>query len=162
MINERYRAANAVTAIMATVTVRNLPDEVHRALQVQVATRDRSTEAEIRDILGKSVLPGERLKLGSLLASIARESGGLADADQFDQVRDQTPVEPMRLRVRRFLEECIAGSADPRTIGTRLVGDGGIWRYRVGDYRLLCQIKDGALTVLVVVAHHREVSRCSG
>jgi len=147
---------------MATVTVRNLPDEVHRALQVQAATHGRGTEAVIRDILGKSVLPGERLRLGSLLASIAREAGGLADADQFDQVRDQTPVEPMRLRVRRFLEECIAGSADPRTFGTRLVGDGDIWRYRIGEYRCLCQIKDGALTVLVIAAHRREVSRCSG
>lgn len=83
---------------MASVTVRNIPDEVHRALRVRAATHGRSTEAEIRDILEATVLPPKRIKLGSLLASIAREAGGLTDAEakQFDQLRDKTPAEPMR------------------------------------------------------------------
>lgn len=83
---------------MATVTVRNLPDEVHRALRVRAATHGRSTEAEIRDILEKAAKPEGRLKLGSLLASIAREAGGLTDteAEHFDQIRDKTLAEPMR------------------------------------------------------------------
>lgn len=83
---------------MATVTVRNLPDEVHRALRVRAAHHGRSTEAEIREILENAARPPERIKLGSLLASIAREAGGLTDdeAEHFNQLRDKTPVEPMR------------------------------------------------------------------
>ena len=82
---------------MATVTVRNLPDEVHRALRVRAATHGRSTEAEIRDILATSVRLQDRVKLGSLLGSIAREAGGLtvAEAKRFDRLRDKTAAEPM-------------------------------------------------------------------
>lgn len=83
---------------MANITVRNLPDEVHRALRVRAAHHGRSTEAEIRDILEAAARPPERVKLGSLLASIAQEAGGLSDAeaDHFDQLRDQAPAEPLR------------------------------------------------------------------
>ena len=82
---------------MATLTVRNLPDEVHRALRVRAATHGRSTEAEVRDILEMVARPPERIKLGSLLASIAREAGGLTVEEQalFESVRDKTPAEPM-------------------------------------------------------------------
>jgi Plasmid stability protein len=83
---------------MANITVRNLPDEVHRALRVRAANHGRSTEAEIRSILEQIAKPEGRIKLGSLLSSIAREAGGLTDteAGQFDQIRDKTPAEPMR------------------------------------------------------------------
>jgi len=82
---------------MAMLTVRNLPDDVHRALRVRAAHNGRSTEAEIRDILEKAAKPEGRLKLGSLLASIAREAGGLTDAEAeyFNQLRDKTSAEPM-------------------------------------------------------------------
>ena len=59
-------------ALMATVTVRNLPDEVHRALRVRAATHGRSTEAEIRDILESTVRPPKRLRLGTALAEPVR------------------------------------------------------------------------------------------
>lgn len=83
---------------MTILTVRNLPDDVHRALRVRAAQHGRSTEAEIRDILEKAAKPEGRLKLGSLLASIAREAGGLTDAEaeHFNEIRDTTPAEPMR------------------------------------------------------------------
>ena len=82
---------------MATLTVRNLPDEVHRALRIRAATHGRSTEAEVRDILEMVARPPERIKLGSLLASIAREAGGVTVEEQalFESVRDKTPAEPM-------------------------------------------------------------------
>jgi plasmid stability protein len=84
--------------IMAVVTVRNLPDEVHRALRVRAARHGRSTEAEIRDILETAARPPNRIKLGSLLASIAREAGGMseAEAEHFNQLRDKSPAEPMK------------------------------------------------------------------
>ena len=67
---------------MASVTVRNLSDEVHRALRVRAAHHGRSTEAEIRAIL-KARRPGRpsALSSGSLLTSIAREAGALSDAE---------------------------------------------------------------------------------
>ncbi|MDR2154910.1 MAG: plasmid stabilization protein [Burkholderiaceae bacterium] len=63
---------------MAQVLVRNLPDEVHRALRVRAAIHNRSTEAEARSILASAVLPqpsepGARVKLGTLLAEIGRK-----------------------------------------------------------------------------------------
>lgn len=59
---------------MAILTVRNLPEEVHRALRVRAAGHGRSTEAEVRAILEESVKPQGRLKLGSLLADIGRRA----------------------------------------------------------------------------------------
>ena len=82
---------------MATVTVRNLPDEVHRALRVRAATHGRSTEAEIRDILESTVRPPERLRLGTALAELGRRVGLTDDeAEHLNQLRDETPAEPMR------------------------------------------------------------------
>ena len=74
---------------MATVTVRNLPDETHRALLVRSATHGRSTEAEIRAILESAVNPEGRVKLGTLLAEIGREVGGI----DLEIERDKTPTE---------------------------------------------------------------------
>ena len=82
---------------MPSVTIRNVPDGVHRAIRVRAAMHGRSAEAEIRDILEQAAKPDGRLKLGSLLTSIVREAGGLteAEAEQINQLRDRTPAEPM-------------------------------------------------------------------
>lgn len=80
---------------MPAITVRNLPDEVHRALRVRAATHGRSTEAEIRDILESAVMPQKRARMGDALAAIGRRFG-LEDQD-LDFVRDVTPAEPMKL-----------------------------------------------------------------
>jgi mRNA interferase RelE/StbE len=63
-------------------------------------------------------------------------------------------------RVLGELEE-IANLDDPRSRGKALTGNlAGLWRYRVGDYRVVCDIEDGVLVILVVdVAHRREVYR---
>ncbi len=60
-----------------------------------------------------------------------------------------------------YLDERVAGDADPRRFGKGLKADlAGLWRYRVGDYRILCQIVDQELVVLVVsVGHRRDVYR---
>ncbi len=57
---------------MAMMTVRNLPDEVHRALRVRAALHGRSTEAEVRAILEEAVKSENQIKLGSLLAEIGQ------------------------------------------------------------------------------------------
>lgn len=76
---------------MASVTVRNLPDEVHRAIRVRAAQHGRSIEAEMRDILESAVRPQGRMKLGSLLTAIGRDIR-LTDDELalFDQ--DRTPA----------------------------------------------------------------------
>ena len=58
-----------------------------------------------------------------------------------------------------YLDERIAGNEDPRRFGKGLKADlAGLWRYRVGDYRILCQIQDGVMVVLVVgLGHRRDV-----
>ena len=76
---------------MASVTVRNLSDETHRALRVRAATHGRSTEAEIRAILESAVRPEGRIKLGTLLSEIGREVGGI----DLEIERDRAPTEPV-------------------------------------------------------------------
>jgi len=58
----------------------------------------------------------------------------------------------------RFMSERVH-RADPRSIGKQLKAS-DFWRYRVGDYRILCHIEDEQLVVLVVeLGHRREVYR---
>ena len=58
--------------------------------------------------------------------------------------------------VLSYMETRIAPSADPRQFGKALGhSKRGLWRYRVGDYRILCQILDNKLIVLVVAVGHR-------
>jgi antitoxin FitA len=80
---------------MPSITIRNVPDDVHRALRVRAALHGRSAEAEIRDILAKAAKPEGRVKLGSLLASIGSEAGlANADVEALNGLRDKTPAEP--------------------------------------------------------------------
>lgn len=58
-------------------------------------------------------------------------------------------------RIRDELAE-IAELEDPRSRGKALTGNlAGLWRYRVGDYRIICNIEDGVLVILVVDVAHR-------
>jgi mRNA interferase RelE/StbE len=51
----------------------------------------------------------------------------------------------------RFIEEKIAGSSDARRYGHALAGDQkGRWRYRIGDYRVICELRNNELFVIVV------------
>ncbi len=86
-------ALKAIVAgcIMPVITVRNLPDEVHRALRIRAAQHGRSTEAEVRAILEEAVRPTGRAKLGTLLAEIGREAGGV----DFENPRESSPTAPM-------------------------------------------------------------------
>ena len=64
-------------------------------------------------------------------------------------------------RILDFIDERIGDRDDPRSTGKALTGPlGGLWRYRVGDFRVICDIQDGALRVLVVqLGNRREVYR---
>ncbi|WAR44039.1 type II toxin-antitoxin system RelE family toxin [Methylomonas rapida] len=64
-------------------------------------------------------------------------------------------------RIVAFLQDRILPADNPRNTGKALQGNlSGLWRYRVGDYRLLCRIEDDELIVLVIeIGHRREVYR---
>jgi mRNA interferase RelE/StbE len=77
-----------------------------------------------------------------------------------DAVRDlrKLGAEPQRL-ILRYLRKRIATVEDPRRFGRPLTGNlKGLWRYRVGDYRIVAAIEDDRFIVLIVtVGHRREV-----
>jgi mRNA interferase RelE/StbE len=79
-----------------------------------------------------------------LSAEVDRELGKL-DAQQAN-------------RILKFLHERVARLDDPRSIGEALHGSrvGEFWKYRVGDYRLICKIEDDRLVVLVLRVGHRK------
>lgn len=64
-------------------------------------------------------------------------------------------------RIVRFLDERVSGLDEPRATGKSITGPmGGLWRYRVGDYRVVCEIQDAVLRVLVVrVGDRKDVYR---
>jgi mRNA interferase RelE/StbE len=64
-------------------------------------------------------------------------------------------------RIVEFMNKRVAKQEDPRTLGKALSGPlGSLWRYRVGDYRIMCELQDSAVTVLVVrIRHRREIYR---
>ncbi|AIW88750.1 MULTISPECIES: type II toxin-antitoxin system RelE/ParE family toxin [unclassified Treponema] len=65
---------------------------------------------------------------------------------------------PIQKQIQKFILK-LEGMSDPRASGKMLVGNLlGFWRYRVGDYRLLCRIVDKELVITVVeVGHRKEV-----
>ena len=61
-----------------------------------------------------------------------------------------------RRRVERWLMENVDGCEDPRLHGHALHGvEGDRWTYRIGDYRVVCDIQDGRLVVLAIRVEHR-------
>ena len=68
---------------------------------------------------------------------------------------------PTARQIVDYLDKRIAPLSDPRSSGKALVGQlGGLWRYRVGDYRMICEIRDDVLIILVVqIGNRREVYR---
>jgi plasmid stability protein len=82
---------------MAMLTIRKLPDNVHRALRVRAAMHGQSTEAEAREILANVVKPEMRVRVGDALAELGRRIG-LTNKDfkVFDQNSDKKPAEPLR------------------------------------------------------------------
>ena len=84
------------------------------------------------------------------------ELSGLAQKNLADIDRQSA------VRILRFLNDRVAKLDDPRAIGDALKGSrlGGFWKYRVGDYRIVVDIDDAALRVLVVgIGNRRDVYR---
>ena len=88
---------------MAILTVRNVPDEVHRALRLRAAEHGHSTEAEVREILALAVKPAQRVRMGVAMVAIARDAG-VTESDvsalraTLGDAARRTPAEPMSLK----------------------------------------------------------------
>jgi mRNA interferase RelE/StbE len=88
----------------------------------------------------------------------------MAWAIEFDEAarRELNKLDPtVARRILKFLLERVAKLEDPRKIGERLQGKlHHLWKYRVGDYRILCSFKQEVLVVLVLeIGHRREIYR---
>lgn len=67
-----------------------------------------------------------------------------------------------RKRLKNFIEDRLAKMENPRTIGGALTGSklGQFWKFRVGDYRIISEIQDKTLTILIIeIGHRKEVYR---
>ncbi len=66
---------------------------------------------------------------------------------------------PVARRLIAFLHERVSTAADPRSLGEALKGDelGTYWKYRVGDYRMIAEIRDLEVRIVVVRLGHRSV-----
>jgi mRNA interferase RelE/StbE len=74
--------------------------------------------------------------------------------------RELRKLDPkIQREILRYLRERIGGSTDPKQFGKPLrMNLAGLWRYRVGDYRLICRLEENRLVVFVIkVGHRREV-----
>ena len=81
--------------------------------------------------------------------TIEWERKALKDAKKLDK--------SARQRIVNYLEERVLVAQNPYQSGKPLKGNkSGLWRYRVGDYRILCQIEDKRLVVLVIAVGHRK------
>lgn len=60
-------------------------------------------------------------------------------------------------QITKFLRQRVCTLVDPRSLGEPLKGShfAGLWRYRSGDYRILCEIQDGKINILVVLVGKR-------
>ncbi len=68
---------------------------------------------------------------------------------------------PIQKRIADFIENRLIKSDDPRSLAIAMSGDfAGMWQFRVGDYRIVCEIKADVLLVVVIhLGHRREVYR---
>jgi mRNA interferase RelE/StbE len=68
---------------------------------------------------------------------------------------------PTAAQITRILEGRVAKSANPRAFGKALTGElKGYWRYRIGDYRVICELKDRELIILALaIGHRRDIYR---
>ena len=64
-------------------------------------------------------------------------------------------------RILNYMDQRIAAADDPRALGKALRGPlGELWRYRVGDFRLLCELRDAKLIIIVVrVGNRKDIYR---
>ena len=68
---------------------------------------------------------------------------------------------PLARRILNYMDDRVAKQEDPRSLGKALTGAlGTLWRYRIGDHRVICEIQHASVTILVIrIGHRGEVYR---
>ena len=81
------------------------------------------------------------------------------EIDSFAEKQLRKLDRPVQKRLLDWLLDRIEGCKNPRHFGESLRGDlAGLWRYRVGGYRIICEIQDDKLVVLaLLIGHRREI-----
>jgi mRNA interferase RelE/StbE len=80
--------------------------------------------------------------------------GGLETSAQFDKAARKLDRQVLR-RIKTYLDE-VCELEDPRARGKGLTGDlVGYWRYRIGDYRVIVEIRDSVLVIVAIGLGHR-------
>ncbi len=77
---------------MPAITIRNIPDEVHRGLKALAARHGRSTEAEVRELISKAGVPRAGEALGAIWGALNLSDEELAT---IEAAKDTTPAKPM-------------------------------------------------------------------
>jgi len=81
---------------MPAMTIRNIPDEIHRGLKARAASHGHSTEAEVRAILAAAIQP--KAGMGTTLSAIWAPLATTADEDAtIESARDRSPAKPLDL-----------------------------------------------------------------
>lgn len=81
---------------MPALTIRNLPDELHRGLKALAARHGRSAEAEVRELIAAAVKPEGRLRMGEAMAAIWQPLHLTVEEQAvIEGARDRAPAEPM-------------------------------------------------------------------
>jgi len=77
--------------LFTAMAIRKMPVELHRALHARAKKNERSAEAELRKILKDTLMSEKRIKLGTLLNSVVKKTGGLSndEAEVFNNLRDR-------------------------------------------------------------------------
>ena len=79
---------------------------------------------------------------------------GLETSPQFDKAARKLDPQVLR-RVKAYLDE-VCELDDPRSRGKGLTRDlAGYWRYRIGDYRVLVEVRDEDLVIIAIALGHR-------
>jgi mRNA-degrading endonuclease RelE of RelBE toxin-antitoxin system len=117
----------------------------------------RAPEAELARMAEEAM----RKRLGRSFATIVRP---IEELDALLATDPYAPfgVAPGAKRIVTFLRERVAEAPDPRSFGAALKGDklGQFWKYRVGDYRVIAEIRDREIRIVVIrLGHRSEVYR---
>ena len=82
--------------------------------------------------------------------------GAVQDLKKLDHPAKRPVERKARREILDYMEKRIAKAADPRTFGKPLRHSKfGLWRYHLREYRVICQLQNAKLMVLVIAAGHR-------
>jgi len=126
-----------------------LPDDIEKRLEALARKTGRTKSFYAREAIMRHL---EDLEDAHLASERLKRTRGRVSLEELE-----TELEPGRA-ILRYLRERIATADDPRRFGKPLAGElTGLWRYRVGDYRLVTFEDDRLIVLVLRVAHRREV-----